>query len=238
MTQTVRCLTPHRGREEIRECRRKELPLFSPADLADAIASLLRRIEEDLAAEQAVNGIDAMAESLIQGILADALGAAGYEVRREARYPSARHARRLSEGNRCDLVLTPQGSPLAGEAAHQTLFDPPEMTDPCAAWWLELKIVHQFHDSVPHTGYASELLAALRGDAAKLAAAAEIAHRAVVLLLFSRSAEAARHDLEQAVRSADERGLPIGSPRTRGVCLCDRAGHAHVEVAVIPIGAS
>jgi hypothetical protein len=78
--------------------------------LADAVAAGLARAEADLAAEQAVHGLDIRRELDIHPILHAGLRAAGYGVTPEQRFPRDRVHRRRSQGVRCDLVVTPAAS--------------------------------------------------------------------------------------------------------------------------------
>ncbi|HEX7009816.1 MAG TPA: hypothetical protein VF184_07535, partial [Phycisphaeraceae bacterium] len=82
---------------------------WSIADIADAVAAGLsaQARAEDL--EQAVYGLDARDELELHPLIQQALRAAGYGVWPEQRYPGAWNHRKRSLGQRCDLVLTPNG---------------------------------------------------------------------------------------------------------------------------------
>ncbi len=148
--------------------------LASPSLLADLLARILADREEELRAEQAVRGLDALDELPLHRVLAEGLAGAGMGVFPEFPYPGrvwadedagrrpGRNAR-----DRCDLVLTPsQGLPPSDpverlrerDEADRTLFgahvreaierednDPGRgWIDPAEAFWLEVKTVGQF----------------------------------------------------------------------------------------------
>jgi hypothetical protein len=207
----------------------------SPADLADAIAEHLARVEADLVREQAVRGIDALDEVELHPILVDAFVAAEFGVTREARYPSERRHWSENEGDRCDLVLTDAGRELLAERKRATLFDPPDAVPPDEALWVEVKTVAQFHEDGPNGRYAIELGGPIRRDVQKLARDPAILRSALVVLLFVSDPSIARHDLDVWLREALDRGLPVGEPCVREVPLSDRLGHSTCAVAVFPV---
>src|SRR5690606_38954816 len=95
-----------------------------PADLISLSRGLTAHLsvaEADLAAQQAVRGLDALDEVHLHRILAAAVESVGCGVLREVPYPGEAAGRpsrgrrpRRSERERCDLVLTPlPGQPLA-----------------------------------------------------------------------------------------------------------------------------
>lgn len=209
--------------------------VHSPADLADAIADHLARVEAELVREQAVRGIDALDEVDLHPILADALSAAEFGVTREARYPSDRRHWSENEGDRCDLVLTADGRALLAERKRATLFDPPDAVPPDEALWVEVKTVAQFHEEGPNGRYAIELGSPIRRDVKKLARDPAILRAALVVLLFVSDPAIARHDLDVWLRDALDRGLPVGVPSVRDVPVADRLGHTTCAVAVFPV---
>ncbi len=141
--------------------------------VADLAAAGLRRHAGALDDEQAVRGIDALAELRLHEILRDGLGAeqpdgSRFPVLAEQRYPGDRSRPRRSEGERCDIVLLPAadgGTPglsRRGQAPDDTpdpdspwrrrLLDPLEAgtlfegfgVAPEEALWIEVKVAAQF----------------------------------------------------------------------------------------------
>jgi hypothetical protein len=92
--------------------------MLSLSALAQAACAHFARLDADLAAQQAVRGLDALDEIDLHPFLAAAVQAVGYGVLREVPYPGDAPAGasrrgcpprrpRRSERERCDLVLTP-----------------------------------------------------------------------------------------------------------------------------------
>jgi hypothetical protein len=208
---------------------------FYEADIADACALGLTDHAMTLELERAVRGMDALDEVQLHPILAEALSCAGYGVHREIRYPADRHRRRNSEGERCDLVLTPDGRPLRTPEAAQTLFDEPDAVDLDDAYWLEVKSVAQFTMEGANRQYASELLSTVSRDVAKLSKDMGILHAGLLLLLFVENCEVAQHDLKIWQDRCIERSLPIAAPSLREVPLNDRMGNRVCVVALYPV---
>jgi hypothetical protein len=209
---------------------------WSIADIADAVADGLGRHAGALEREQAKCGLDGLEEVALHPILAEALAAADYGVYREQRYPSDRGRRRLAEGQRCDLVLTPAGRELRAEDTRATLFDDPDAVDLDAAFWLEVKTVAQFLGEGPNPGYSSNLLSTVGQDVTKLSRDPEILHAALLILLFVHEKAVADHDLGIWQDRCLERGLPIGAPSRREVEISDRVGNRVCAVALYPVG--
>jgi hypothetical protein len=209
--------------------------MWSIADIADAVAAGLQERADDLEAEQAVYGLDALEETALHPIIAAALADAGYGVHREQRYPSDRRKRRQSEGERCDLVLTERGRALRAPDVAGTLFDPPDAVDLPDAFWLEMKTVSQFSPGGPNRSYASQLQSTVRQDVTKLSKDLEILHAGVLLVLFVRDVSVARHDLGIWQERCLARGLPIGAPSVREIDLSDRHGNGHCTIAIYPV---
>ncbi|MFG0252509.1 MAG: hypothetical protein ACF8NJ_06510, partial [Phycisphaerales bacterium JB038] len=143
--------------------------LWSIADIADALAQGLRAAAEECDREQSVRGLDNLDELELHPLLQRALLAADYGIHNEQRYPGDRHKRKLSEGERCDLVLTPDGRALDAPAAQGTLFAAPDPVSLDEAFWLEVKVVAQWKEDGPNPRYTSELLEPVRRDVRKLA---------------------------------------------------------------------
>lgn len=209
--------------------------MWSIADIADAIEAGLRRRMEQLDLEQSVTGLDALDEVPLHAILADSLAEAGYGVHREQRYPADRAKRRESEGERCDLVLTPDGRSLKEPDAKATLFDRPDAVEPDEAFWLEVKLVAQFTEEGPNRNYASQLLSTVRHDVTKLSKDPDILRAGILIVLFVRDAIVAEHDLGVWQDRCLQRGLPIGAPSVRTLPMTDRLGNGVCAIAVYPV---
>lgn len=211
------------------------IALLSVADIADAVRDGLMREADRFDREQSPRGLDALDELGLHPLIAAAVAARDLDVAREVRYPTARGKRRETEGERCDIVLTPRGVPLRPTERRATLFDPPEQCDPEEAFWLEVKVVNQFTEEGPNGAYSSSLLSAVRQDVAKLAADDSIRRAALLILLFVRDERIAVHDLEIWEKACLEKSLPIGAPSQRGFAVTDRLGNAWCQVAVYPV---
>jgi hypothetical protein len=211
------------------------VPIFSPADIADAAEAGLRRCTEALDHEQSVRGIDALEEVALHAVLADAFAAAGFGVHREQRYPQDRRTRRESEGERCDFVLTPDARPLRATEARSTLFDRADAVDPEDALWLEMKVVAQHVEDGANGRYATELLSTVRRDVTKLSKDAGILRAMLLIVLFVADERVAEHDLGIWQDRCLRRGLPIGAPSRRTFAIADRIGNRVCAVAVYPV---
>jgi len=208
---------------------------WSLPDLADALAHGLGRLCEEDRLAQTVRGLDSRSELQWHALIASILEEAGYGVQREQRYPLARGRRRRSEGERCDIVLTPTGRPLQEEEALATLFAAPDAIAPVQALWLEVKVVNQFTEDGPNRSYAFDLQHPVRGDVAKLAREESIAHAAVLLMLFTADEGTAVHDLEVWRQRCLARGLEISPPYLRHVPIIDRLGNACCTIALLRV---
>lgn len=204
-------------------------------EVAEAIAEGLRRASEDVELEQAVRGLDARAELELHPLLHAGLRARGYGVTAEVRFPRERGKRRRTEGSRCDMVVTPGGSPLADAAAQQELFAPREAVAAADAAWIEVKVVAQHREGGPHRGYAQALQHPVWGDVEKLAGDPEIREAAVLLVLFTADAEVAAHDLGVWAARASLRGLDLLPRIERTIEIGDRLGNRACTVALFPL---
>jgi len=227
--------------------------MWSQADLLSPIARALRDAEASCRAEQAVRGLDALDETALHPLLADAWRADGLGAAREQPYPGdAEQRRRRAHRQRCDLVLTPD--------AHRPLRDPTAFliasdklkgglfehlaeqpaglhaadTDPCwlpaDAVWVEVKLAHQhaYRDGVPqpNTAYSREVLELPQADAVKLALDPEIEHAALLLLLFGEDEAVLRRDAMTAAGVWLDRDIPVNTPEFEHVSIDDRGGNA------------
>ena len=208
---------------------------WSPADIADAVhAGLVSRAQTD-DLEQAVYGFDHLGELGLHRVLHKALADAGYGVWPEQRYPSDRVKANLSEGKRCDIVLTPAGTPLFQEQARGTLFDTVDACQPEQAYWLEVKTVAQFEASGPFPRYSAELLAPVAADIRKLWNDPLICHAGLLLILFTADRHIAEHDLAVWHRRCLDRGYLVTSPAIRGFEITDRMGNRCCTSAVFAV---
>ncbi|MBL9141865.1 MAG: hypothetical protein JNK53_08365, partial [Phycisphaerae bacterium] len=98
--------------------------MFSPADIADSLATGLASAAGALDREQSPCGLDSLDERALHPILADGLRAHGFGAFLEQRYPLARTDRRRSHGARCDVVATPDARPLRARDDEPSLFAP------------------------------------------------------------------------------------------------------------------
>jgi hypothetical protein len=208
--------------------------MWSIDRIVDAVERGLELESSRIEEEQSVYGLDSHREVALQTMLATALETAGFGVHREQRYPEYRRCRRASEGQRCDLVLTPRARPLDMPEQAPTLFDPPEAVPLCDAYWLEVKIVAQCRPGGTNHRYSSTF-GPLRRDIAKLHQHKGIRHRGLLILMFAQDLVVADHDLAVWRAQCDERGLPMGEPSLRAVTLGDRVGNTTCRVGLFPV---
>jgi hypothetical protein len=212
------------------------LPTWSIADIADAVEAALQAEADRLDTEQAVRGPDSLDELSVHPLLAEGFRRAGYGAVGEQHYPSAGRRRRDSEGERCDLVLTPGGRALNDPGAEPTLFDPPDAVAPDEAFWLEVKVVCQYSSEGPNQRYASQLLSTVREDVNKLSRNPGIVHSGLLIILFAEDRFTVRHDLDAWLDHCLQRGLLVGAPSIRTFEITDRLGNRVCAVALYPVG--
>lgn len=208
---------------------------WSAADIADAVEAglLARRAADD--AEQAVYGFDALPELGLHPLVFESLRRAGYGVWPEQRYPASWNRSKLSEGNRCDAVLTRGGLPLRDPRMRGTLFGAGPAEDADTAYWLEIKTVAQFETGGPFRRYAAELFSPVTRDVKKIWADGTIRFGGLLLVLFTQSREVAEHDLAAWHTRCLDRGIPAAPPAVRGLPITDRIGNAWCAAAVFPV---
>lgn len=209
--------------------------MWHPADIIDAVVSGLAQSAAERDLEQAVLGIDACDELELHPLIESALSAHGFGVHREQRYPRDRGRRRISEGDRCDFVLSPDARPLQQEDARSTLFESPDACALDEAFWLEVKVVHQYTLHGANAGYASQLLSTVRQDVSKLSRDDGILHAGLLIVLFVASGEVAQHDLRIWRERCLARSLPIGAPYERTFSMTDRLGNACCHLSLHPV---
>lgn len=221
---------------------------------ADIVERALRALVEHAAAldlEQSVRGIDAVDELQIHQILAHGLEQAGLGVLRERGYPAS-EGRKLSERQRCDLVLTPepglepepQLSKAKRKAAAQPgLFEVPRPAarriDAAECFWLEVKVVGQYEYvqgvPVPNSSWGSSLVRSVVEDVHKLSSEPGIASGGLLLVLFTSDVEVAKHDVVQALHKGLDRGLRVSSIDQSSFTIQDRAGNANCTLTLIGV---
>lgn len=205
------------------------VPVLSPADVADAVAAGLAASAAALDAEQAVAGLDVLDEVKLHPFLHAALRAApaGWGVWPEQKFPNGWGKRKHSEGERCDVALTPEGRPIRDPELADTLFGDPggAAVSPEEAFWLEVKTTAQFGEEGFAKRYAAGLGRTLLADVRKLARDPGIRHAALLLVLFTANRETAEHDAGVWHERALAAGLVVEVPRVRGFAITDRVGN-------------
>jgi hypothetical protein len=213
---------------------RHSLTAISPADLADALEAHVQCVEQSLRDEHAVYGLDARSELELHALLADGLRRAGYGVHPEQRYPGQR-TRKRSEGERCDLAITAANCALRQPDQLDTLFDDPDALDLDEAYWLEVKVVHQFTPEGPNAGYSSDLLSTVRRDVRKLSSEPGILRAGLLIVLFVADPRIAEHDLHLWELRCLARAYPIEPPVRRDLAITDRHGNNTCALALYPV---
>jgi hypothetical protein len=228
---------------------------WAPHELAAAFADGLRRHEAALCAEQAVHGLDALAEVHLHPILAAGAVEAGFVAFRETPYPGQPEVLpRESARERCDLVLAPGGTigiadviraRKALRRAEGTLFasvaqelSAPGEAPPEEACWLEVKTFGQYTytDDIagPNRTYASQFGTCL-SDVRKLARARGLGDAALVVVHFAADESVAEHDLTAFVHRCLDRDLPVTGLIREAFPVLDRIGNRVCTVAIVPV---
>lgn len=230
--------------------------MWDTAHLLEAVRASLEEAERALGLQQAVRGLDGLDELSLHPIVADGLRREGYGVLREQGYPGRPLERPAdSERERCDFVLLPHADDVLADPlvrvreqdrAAGTLFESVEEARPDAsnavsvrdAFWLELKVVGQFHVvdgyARPNAGYAGELVQAIAQDVRKLSRDESIDLGGVLLVLFTSEEQVARHDLTMALHRCLDRDVPLGPPEIDAFVVPDRIGNTCCLVALVP----
>jgi len=230
--------------------------MWSPDELLTIASRGLQEAARRLDAEQAVRGIDALAEVELHPILSEVFVDHGLGVVREQPLPGEPETRPEDrQRERCDLVLLPApdlrlADPLRRvrerDRAEGTLFESVERRRPdeereipvADAYWLELKVVGQFvvvdAYAQPNRAYAGELVNAVAQDVRKLSRDPHIDLGAVLVVLFTVDEPVAAHDLQLALHRCLDRDVPLGLPHLDGFPIADRIGNAWCQLALIP----
>ena len=209
--------------------------LYSISVIADVVEATLAAEADRLEQEQSVTGLDGYDELGLHPILKAGLQQDGYGVFAEQRYPSDRSIRNHSEGERCDLVLTPDGRPLAAPDREPTLFDPPDAVALSDAFWLEVKVVGQFTTEGPNPKYSSALLSTAPRDVSKLSRDRRITHAGLLIVLFGSDTEVVDHDFDACLSRFLDRRLPVGIPVRRSFSISARIGNGICACALLPV---
>lgn len=196
-------------------------------DLADHLERAVAELEAGLRLEQAPHGLDAWDERALQQALAAAL-ARDHEVAREVHYPSTA-GKKLSHRARCDLVLSPAGTPLSrGEPL-------PGLCAPDRALWLELKVARQRRPGGARDGrYGAQWRHHLVADLRKMAAEPRIHDAALVLVVFTEDESTLQRDLDGFEAVLVQHDVVAGFRQVRTVAIVDRIGHRTCGVALWP----
>ena len=201
--------------------------------LADQLGEVIGKAEAELRLEQAVYGLDAREELELHALLANGLKSR-YEVAREVHYPSS-FGNKLTHRQRCDLVLAPRGRPLRLDSAPSTLFDPPNLCDPCAALWLEVKAAYQYREgNVRHGGYGAQWSTNVVNDLRKMEADPLIREAGLLLIVFNESAEILEKDLDLFESVLAQKEVLAGFRKVRSIPILERIGHRLCTVALWP----
>lgn len=206
---------------------------FCFATLADEVHAAIQRAEAELRLEQAVRGLDSMDERQVQSLLAGAL-AGHYEVAREVHYPSSRGSK-LTHRQRCDLVLSPTGRPLAVDSRPPGLFDPTDQCPPGEALWLEVKVAYQFREGgVRHGGYGAQWRTAVVDDLRKMESETPIREAGLLLVVFTESLEVLEKDLQLFEDVLVLKEVLAGFRQVRSTGILDRIGHRFCTAVLWP----
>ncbi len=201
--------------------------------LADQLGAVIAQAEAALRLEQAVYGLDAQDELTLHALLADGLRQ-HYEVAREVHYPSSA-GNKLTHRQRCDLVLSPRGRPLKLDSAPPTLFDAPDLCEPSAALWLEVKVAYQYREGgVRHGGYGPQWRSGVVEDLRKMEAEEKIHEAGLVLIVFNESADILDKDLQLFEDVLAEKEVLAGFRHVRSEPILERMGHRLCTAALWP----
>lgn len=206
---------------------------FDLSLLADHLEHALQLREQELRLEQAVYGLDSLPEVSLHQLLAAAL-CMHYEVAREVYYPST-VGRRLAQRARCDLVLSPKGSPLRLDTVPADLFTSANQTPPEESLWIEVKAAWQFRaPEHRHGGYGAQWRQAIIQDLRKMEQEARIAEAALLLVVFNESQQVLEKDLELFEVVLAQKEVLAGFRQVRSVPIPDRIGHHFCSIAIWP----
>lgn len=209
------------------------------ADIRDSAVGALEAHARALDDEQAVIGLDGLAELAIHPILHDGFRQAGLGVHPEIRYPQNAGQRKRSAGVRCDIVLTRSpGQSIMDTGQVGTLFEGAG-TPPSETYWLEVKVVAQFAitNGVARANgsYSSLLTGPVLNDLRKLAGDCSLTNCAALLVLFTETADIAEHDVSALAHRGIDKSVPVSMPRMRQFPIRNRIGNCVCTVALLPV---
>ncbi len=206
--------------------------------ILDAAAAALAEEARQRDLEQSPRGLDALDELALHPLIAEGLRRAGFGVHPEQRYPGHRARPRRSEGDRCDLVLTPAPQDhLLDPLASDTLFGD-RGVHPADACWIEIKAAHQhalIDGAIAPGPWSSQLLTAATADVRKLARDPMIVSAGALLVLFAEDARLAEHDLFAWLHRCLDKALPVASPLLTWFPISDRLGNRCCMTALVRI---
>ena len=231
--------------------------MWNTAEIIGFIQDHLVRLDHGYRAQQAHSGLDALLETDLHPLLAQALTSSHLQCIQEAYFPtSAEEKRKDSSRERCDLVFLPDGKSSIYDPIHAdrelnasagTLFahtatirEPsPDQCEPQNAYWVEVKVIAQFRYisgvPTPNARYAHELLSGPRDDVVKLASDPSIRNAGVLVVLFTEHKESGIHDLSMAMQELIEQELPVLMPEIRSLPIENYAGNEWCTLGLIPL---
>lgn len=213
--------------------------MWSLRDVAETACAALREEDARLSLEQSPYGVDALDELAVHRLLRDAFTRASLGALAEQRYPAHASRPRRSEGDRCDIVLTPAPGQTIDEPSISSTLFASHALDPADALWIEVKIARQFSLAggvvAPDQSYAAQLLTRATADVRRLATAEGLLHACVLTVQFTADAPVARHDLTAWLHRCVDLDLPVGAPFVCEAQIQDRLGNTTATVGLTPV---
>jgi hypothetical protein len=231
--------------------------VWYPSQIIEMISHQLQASDAELRQQHAYHGLDALSETQLHPLLAQAFTATPHGASREVGYPSSPLERpNDAQRQRCDLVLTPIKQQLlidpvqeqrAQDQALGTLFESmaedflpnPDSTPPESAYWIEVKSIAQFSyvDGIPgpNSKYTSDLLVGPRDDVIKLASDPLIHHGAALVILFCEDENIGTHDMAALTTELINQDLPVALPDIESFPITNHAGNGWCTLGLIPI---
>ena len=149
-------------------------------------------------------------------------------------YPSTA-GRKLTNRQRCDIVLTPLGRPLKLDSSPPTLFDSPNAASPAEGLWLEIKVASQFREGGErHSGYGGQWRGAVVEDLRKMEAEPLIHEAGLALIVFNESRAVLDKDVELFEDVLVRKEVLAGFRQVRSVDILERIGHRLCSIVLWP----